>query len=538
MRLINKISLFLVILLLAQTGCQKDWLNEQPLDQLSEASFWKTESDAMLSLTGLYQGSSIGENAYNNFLLCLSSATDDSGYKNGSLSSVYSGYFLYTTETQIVLGRWQKAYTSIYRCNYFLANIDKVNMDDNKKKQIIAEARFLRAYEYFWTAQWWGGVPLITKVLTIKEANTQTRNSRQEIQDFVLTELTAAASDLPATRTESESGRILKSAALAVKGRQLIILKRWSEAAMAFKEIIDLKVHSIGPSYNNVCKEAGENSSEIILSCKCLPGLYGNAQSQRNYHPAFYGGYQEENPFQDLVDAFLMKDGLSIKESPLYDPDHPFDNRDPRLYASIFLPEYTVFQGTLYLGHPDLTDIGTNLIGSTGYGVKKYVTENYVGDQGSSGDDIIWIRYAEVLLGYLEAKLEAGDAITQDLLDQTINQVRGRADVSMPSVTETNQDKLREIVRNERRVEFNMERLIRWMDIHRWGIASQVINKKFYGMKLTNDPANYTKHIVNSEGYRFVIDRTGSYNEAVNGLWPIPQSELDINPNLGQNQGY
>ncbi|MCE5345534.1 MAG: RagB/SusD family nutrient uptake outer membrane protein [Bacteroidales bacterium] len=539
MKLINKTSLLLVILLLAQTGCQKEWLDEQPLAQLSEASAWKTQSDAMLALTGLYQGSSVGENAYTNFLLCLSSATDDSSYKNGSLSSVYSGYFLYPTESQNVGGRWTKAYTSIYRCNYFLANIDKVTMDDATKKQIIAEARFLRAYEYFWIAQWYGGVPLITKVLTIKEANTQSRNTRQEIQDFVLTELTAAATDLPTTRVAAQKGRIIQSAALAVKGRQLMILKRWSEAATTFKQIIDLKVHSIDPSYSNLCKEAGENSTEIILSCNCLAGLYGNAQSQRNHHPAFYGGYQEMNPFQDLVDAFLMKDGLSIKESPLYDPDHPFNNRDPRLYASIFLPEYTFFRGTLYLGHPDLTDVGIkNLIGATGYGVKKYVTENYVGDQGSSGDDIIWIRFAEVLLGYLESKLEAGDAITQDLLDQTINQVRGRAEVSMPAVTETNKDKLREIVRNERRVEFNLERLIRWMDIHRWDIASQVINKKFYGMKLTNDPAHYTKYVVNSEGYKFVIDRTGSYNEAVNGLWPIPQSELDINSSLGQNPGY
>lgn len=539
MRLINKISLFLVILLLAQTGCQKDWLDEQPLAQLSEASAWKTESDATLALTGLYQGSSVGENAYTNFLLCLSSATDDSGYKHGSTASIYSGYFLYPGETQIVLGRWRKAYTSIYRCNYFLGNIDRVTMDAAKKSQYIAEARFLRAYEYFWAAQWWGGVPLVTKVLTIKEANTQSRNTRQEIQDFVLTELTAAAADLPTTRVAAQKGRIIQSAALAVKGRQLMILKRWSEAAVAFKEIIDLNVHIIDPSYSNLSREAGETSQEIILSCNCLAGLYGNAQSQRNFHPGFYGGYNEVNSFQDLIDAFLMTNGLPIDESPLYNPAKPFDNRDPRLYASIFLPEYTFFRSKLYLGHPDLTNEGIKtLIGATGYGCKKYVTENYSGDWGSSGDDIIWIRYAEVLLGYLESKLEAGDAITQDLLNQTINKVRGRTEVNMPPVTETNKDKLREIVRRERRVEFNYERLIRWMDIHRWGIASQVINKKFYGMKLTNDPANYTQYIVNEKGQKFVIDRTGSYNEAIHGLWPIPLSEIDINPNLGQNPGY
>ena len=73
--------------------------------------------------------------------------------------------------------------------------------------------------------------------------------------------------------------------------------------------------------------------------------------------PAFYGGYQESNAFQDLIDAFLMNDGLPIETSPLYDPANPFANRDPRLYANMFLPEYTVFRGTLYLADPSLTDI-------------------------------------------------------------------------------------------------------------------------------------------------------------------------------------
>ena len=70
----------------------------------------------------------------------------------------------------------------------------------------------------------------------------------------------------------------------------------------------------------------------------------------------------------------------------------------------------------------------------------------------------------------------------------------------MPPVTETDQAKLRDIVRRERRVELCWEPFIRWMDIHRWGIASQVINKKFYGMKLTNDPAHYTAYPVDATG--------------------------------------
>jgi hypothetical protein len=463
-------------------------------------------------------------------------ATDDARSKIGSAGTSDVGQFQRATDQDVIQPCWTSAYLAIYRANYFLDNIEKVDMDAAKKAMFIAEAKFLRANEYFWLLQWFGDVPLITKVLTVSEANSQTRTSRQEIVDYCLTEFADAAVDLPASRVSGEKGRILKGAALAQEGRLLMIEKRWSEAAVPFKEIIDLDVHIIDPRYKALFEAVGETSSEIILSENFVGGIFGNNHSQKNYHPAFYGGYQEYNAFQDLIDAFLMNDGLPIEESPLYDPDHPFDNRDPRLYANMFLPEYTVFQGKLYLADPSLTDFGIkSLNGATGYGCKKFKTENFTGSRSSADDDYYFIRYAEVLLDYLESKLEAGDNITQELLDQTINLVRGRAEVNMPPVTETDQAKLRDIVRRERRVEFCWEPFIRWMDIHRWGIASQVINKKFYGMKLL--PVNYDFYPHDETGHLFSIDKTGFYLPE-NELWPIPQSELDINPDLGQNPGY
>jgi hypothetical protein len=522
-------------LLMGLTECQKDWLGVQPLTQLSEGSFWKTESDAMLALTGLYPVS-IGK-YYGDSMGWILFSTDDARYKTGGAGGPEVGQFELSSDPYVIQPMWTMAYRAIYRANYFLANIDKVNMNDSLKAQFTAEAKFIRANEYFWLLQFWGGVPLVTKVLTIPEANSQTRNSRQEIVDFCLTELTDAAADLPASRPDNERGRILKSAALAQKGRLLMIEKRWSEAAAAFKEIIDLGVHIIDPRYKKLFEAEGKTSKETILSCNYLAGLFGNNHAEMNYHPDFYGGYQEYNAFQDLIDAFLMNDGLSTEESPLYDPANPFANRDPRLYASMFLPQYTVFRGILYLADPSLTNLGLKeQEGVTGYGCKKFVTENYTGNPTSSDDPVYFIRYAEVLLGYLESKLETGDNITQDLLDQTINKVRGRAEVNMPPVTETDQTKLREIVRRERRVEFCWEPFIRWMDIHRWGITSQVVNKKCYGMKLL--PVDYASYPVDATGHLISIDKTGFYVAPENDLWPIPLSELNINPNLGQNPGY
>jgi hypothetical protein len=531
-------SLFLIVV---QTGCKEDWLDEQPLAQLSEASFWNNESDAKIALTGIYNGSNVGTNGYTNELLIMAGFTDDSGYKNGAVGVIYSGY-LTPGDGQVVRNIWRRAYQTIFKANYFLENIDRVDMDANKKAELIAEARFLRAYEYFYMSVLYGGVPLITNVLTTEEANNQSRNSLEEVVNFAVDELTAAASDLPAIRPDHEKGRILKAASLAVKGRLLMIHERWAEAAATYKEIIDLDAHIIDPRYKAIFEEVGENSKEIVLSTNCVAGLYGNPQNQRNYHPRFYGGYSEDYAYQNLVDAYLMNDGLPIEESPLYDPENPYDNRDPRMYATLFLPEYTEFRGQLYLAHPDLTDESmAAFVGSTGYGWKKYVTEDYSGDFTSSGDDIILIRYAEVLLSYLESKLENGDNITQDLLDQTINKVRGREEVSMPPVTETSPDKLREIVRLERRIEFATERLIRYMDIRRWGIFMEVMDRQFYGMKLTDNPENYTRYPVETTGkYRGhykVLDKTGTYTPEM--AWvPIPLYEININPSLEQNPGF
>jgi len=539
----NKIR-FLIILIIISfllTGCEGDWLDEQPLTSISESSFWSSKDDAMLALVGCYRNTNFTFSGYNNEHLCLTSNTDDSNYKESAIGDIYTGYFL-PSDNQVVLSIWTRAYSTIFKANYFLENIDRVEMDSKLKAEITAEVRFIRAYEYFYMSIMYGGVPLITKVLTISEANTQTRNSVDEIRTFCKNELTEAAKDLPAIRPDDEKGRILKAAALAVKGRLLMIENKWSEAAATYKEIIDLNVHIIDPRYKALFEEKGENSKEIILSTNNLASLYPNANNQTNYKPQMYGGYQECGATQDLIDNFLMKDGLSIEESPLYDPNHPFDNRDPRFYANFFLPEYTTYEGKLYLGHPDLTSDGIKTMpGATGYCFRKLCTEYYSGPMHDSGDDIIYIRYAEVLLSYLESKLENGDNITQDLLDQTINKVRNREEVKMPFVTETNRDKLREIVRRERRMEFCFERVIRYMDIRRWGIYLEVMNKQMYGMKLTNDPDNYKDYIVETvgkyKGHYKPINKTGTKTPGME-LLPIPLYEIDINPMLEQNPGY
>jgi hypothetical protein len=114
----------------------------------------------------------------------------------------------------------------------------------------------------------------------------------------------------------------------------------------------------------------------------------------------------------------------------------------------------------------------------------------FAGNLMNYGGNFTLIRYAEVLLSYLEAKVEAGDAINQALLDETINKVRGRASVNMPPVKVTDAASLRTIFRRERKVELAFEG-IHYYDILRWGTAATELNRQFTGMKLTNSPSTY-----------------------------------------------
>jgi len=523
------------------SGCQKNLLDKNPLDQLSTATFWKSESDALLALTGVYNTGSSYESGPmydlwkpDTYIRLLDLTTDNGYEKDNMVGDLNNGNRTATYGPVQIL--WQTSYQKIARCNNFLENIDAVPMDTVAKAAMKAEVRTIRAYDYFYLAFYWGDIPLVTKVLSINEANTISRTPRKDVISFVLSELQRSAGDLPATYPVAQKGRITQAAALAILGRVQLSEKLWADAVNTYKQIIDLNLYSIDPQYKQLFEVAGENSAELILSAKRMQNVFGTLV-QRSCIPFMYGGYHQFNVYNELVEAYQCTDGKSIQESPLYDPAHPYQNRDPRLYASVFIPENTVFKGQLYVAHPDSVKAKDRLPlrAWSGYALKKFADESYTGPITSYGGDFPLVRYAEVLLSYLEANIEAGNPITQNLLDQTINKVRGRAAVNMPPVTETDPVALTPILRNERRVELAFEGL-RLFDLYRWHIAHTVLEGKFHGMKLTNDPANYTAFPVDNNGY--FMCRQMAFRENTDYLFPVPQSERDVDTNLTQNPGY
>jgi hypothetical protein len=173
--------------------------------------------------------------------------------------------------------------------------------------------------------------------------------------------------------------------------------------------------------------------------------------------------------------------------------------------------------------------VGQNNASYSGYYYKKYIPEVINGGwDGNSTNDIIIIRYAEVLFTYAEAKIELGK-IDQSVL-KAINDVRRRESVSLPDITTLNQNQLRSVLRKERRVEFAMEEH-RLFDIRRWKIAEEVMSGSVYGILnyWNSEHSDYDEHVLVEERQ---FDPQKDY------LWPIPQSEMDINEQLYQNPGW
>lgn len=519
------------------TGCSDDFLDKQPLDQVSDATFWKNEKDAMLALTGCYDIDAFwaGQDFFNGIsLLWLDLAAGEGSEKERYPDGITDGTLNATN--WVTASYWSNTYRKISRCNNFLDHIGDVTMDEQNKAIMTAEIRTLRAYCFFNLALYFGDVPMPEHLLTVEEANRIPQTSKANVWAFVEQELIESYPALPTTRPAADSGRLTAGASLAILGRVQMAQQKWSLAAATYKRIIDSNAYAVYQTgYAQVFWQANENNSEIIWSTQYQEDQYAQVLPQYAY-PEAMGGWHQFSPYNELVQSFECTDGKTIEESPLYDWTNPYENRDPRMDFNIMISDRTVFNGTTYVSRPDSNSPDRiSRYNWSGYCINKLMDPSFSGNLMNYGGNSIIIRYPEVLLGYLESKLESGEGVTQSVLDETVNLIRNRPGVNMPDVTTADPTQLRAIVRRERKVELAFEG-VHYYDILRWGTAAQELNKQFTGMKLTNTPSSYTAYPVDNNG--FFIYQKKNFVAGVNELWPIPQTELNINKNLVQNPGY
>lgn len=565
MKNLNIISLFLLVFII--TSACEDALDRLPLDAPSDQTFFSNQTELELAINGAYRDFYWRSEGGLPFSLILDNATDlgflrtdfsgMQAYSQGAHSSVTNGFS----------ATWDRMYSGIGRCNNLLDNMERARevVSEDFYNRIEAEALFLRAYYYSWLIQLYGDVPFMTSMPTTIEEAKVPRTSKTEIINNLFSDLDRAVEILPEEWPAGDKGRGTKGTALTLKARIALMNGRYDIAATSAQKVMDLGVYNLYPNYGDLFTYTGERSDEVILDMPHQVGFM-DTQIPRQQGSRNANGYSQVVPSQFMIDSYEAIDGLPIDESPLYDPANPFENRDPRLDASIARPQ-SIFATYVYETHPDSVtttryvdgvasrvanqDVLNAFASFTGYLWRKFSSEaDMPQNVTNSALNFILMRYAEVLLIYAEAKIEMG-VIDQSVLD-AINQVRARAygvDISAtgeyPSITTMDQEALRTIIRRERKVELANEGF-RMLDIHRWGIAETVMNGVLVGRPVgaysalsfvpTIDEHGHphydgAQHLYRSVGQRVFLPEKDY-------LWPIPQKDIDVNPQLIQNPGY
>lgn len=540
MKILNNI-LIIAMISFTVSSCKK--LDIAPTDRFTDITYWTTTEKADRVVNTAYSqithpgffffNEALSDNAYNSRGDVEGVASIAAGTSDASLSR-------YKNE-------WNWHYTGIKTCNIFLENVDRVpNMDAALKERRKAEIRFIRAYHYFMLYTWYGDVPLFDHDITLEESRTITRTPKAQVVDFVLKELDEAANVLPINTALSadDKGRITKGAALALKARALLYESRWADVVTICEQLMGgtTGTYSLFPSYEGLFLPQNEYNNEVIFDIGYVPELRAY-NTLFDFVPISVGA--RLNNFaatQELVDSYLMTNGKTIRESGSgYDENNPYVNRDPRFGYTLVhhlykwkRPDGTT--KTIYIkpgSDPDqvnkFDEYGGTITSATGYYLRKYYdptsSTNFL-----SGLNLIMIRYADVLLMYAEAKNELGQ-MNETVWNNTVRAIRNRAGFTDPGALAFNsalsQTNLRDIIRNERRVEFAMEGL-RIFDIRRWKTAEQVLNGWAHGAKYGPPDTD--------NGYVRVNLR--QFDPAKHYLWPVPRDERNMNANLTQNPGW
>ena len=462
---------------------------------------------------------------------------------------------------------WSNYYTQIQYINSFLENKDKVP-DAAQRRRVEGEAHFFRAYYYYMLWRRFGGVLLIDhKYDPLTKPEKFPRASYEQMVSFIVSEADKADSLLSVTNTAADAGRITRGAAIMLKAKTYL----WAsgtvfqnkpksylgftddksqamlqKARAAYDRLFALGVYQLVPvtatTQDGIRDEyrqifISKNSSESILEVQHsndgdYANKFGHTLDRDAAAPSFTGTTAAYTPTQNHVDEYGMRGGA------VYDPQHPYDNRDYRFYANV------LYNGCEYRSHmmdmattdgragADITPYGsstTAAVSRTGYYLGKFVDASQSIDDNntyaSKQDYIIW-RLAEAYLDYAEVCYRLGDnAAALDM----VNRIRTR--VHMDALSTLTWD---DIVR-ERRVEMAFEETTYW-DQLRWGTAEQTFSGRtnpLRGITITVHAGHTTYRTVNINRFPARVRKF----ETKEYYFPIPWPEVRYQ-GIEQNPGW
>lgn len=547
------------------SSCNDDFLDRMPKDEMTDDNFWQTE-EHLVQVANTFTAALQGK-----YWLNITEIMADSAPWAVTTAFRTIGAGNFTTETSQINSLWVTAYTGIGRVNYFLNNYNRAEtVKEEIRERYAAEAYFYRAYNYWVLTSYFGDVPYITDELSVESPDVyRGRDPRKTVIENVTKDLEDHYKYLPEyiPAASSEFGRVSQCAALALLSRIYLYNGMYEEAADAAERAMNNSYHELYSTGNpdvdyvnlfNYTGRASRNAAnkETLLAFVYNYDLGEAARQSHNLSRECWvpGDYARFVPTNSMIEAYLTKDGQIWDPSTVDTYEDVFKDRDPRMVQSILAPD-TPWEGgksgdllstddKIYT-YPLLTNNKTAAMTYSGYYMRKYVEPSTVKYVGHDDNDLVMLRYAEVLLNYAEAKEMLGQ-LTQADLDKSINLLRDRVGMVHMKLSQLPAGSdIRTEIQRERRIELFFEGhryfdIIRWKQGHILGEDLLGVNKRWLdqsrlAVDLDKDLTWQTK-----DGQQYLLIETGrTFNPDKHYLLPIPFKQMQLNPNLApQNPGW
>ena len=543
------------------TSCNDSFLDRIPHDALTDANYWQTETH-LSSVANTFTSSLSGKDWLNKTEIMADSAPWS---VTTAWRTIGGGYF--TSDASQINSVWSAAYTGIGRTNYFLNNYQRATgVKEEVRERYAAEAYFYRAYNYWILTSLFGDVPLVTSELNVESPDVfRGRDARKDVIDRITKDLEDHYKALPeyVAAGSSDFGRVSQCAALALLSRIYLYNGRYEDAVSACERAMRstyYKLYSTGHpdvDYVNLFNYTGRASrnpanKETLIAFVYNYDLGESSRTSHNLSRECWvpNDYARFTPTASMIECYLTKDGKIWDPNSATSYEDVFKDRDPRMTQSILAPG-TKWEGgesgdmlstdkTVFT-YPKFDNSKDGCMSYTGYYMRKYVEPSTVKDVGHDDNDIVLIRYAEVLLNYAEAKEQLG-TLTQSDIDKTINLLRDRVGMVHLKLSEIPAGSdIRTEIRRERRVELFFEGH-RYFDIIRWK-QGEILGEDLLGVRKDYlDPARLKEGIIGNlkwktvNGKEYLVLESGrTFDPEKNYLLPVPFTQMQLNPQLAPN---
>ena len=484
------------VVAVALAACTQD-LNITNPNAPDTANFWRTEADAISGINATYSGLE-QRGTYQRWLAFAYDIRSDEGMSLSPWTELrqWNGFVQGDYNFEPSREIWWHHYWTIFRANQVIAYVPNINMDANLRSRIVGEAKFLRALLYFNLVNLYGNVPLI--LVPPAPTDRPPNATPADIYAQIELDLNDAAAVLPTSYPSTDLGRATKGAALAMLGKAQLQERKWQQAAATLAQVVNSGTYDLMPNYADNFTDKFENNVESVFEVQFA---------------------DEDQLSQGVSGLNIARMVGACRGSAGVDPSY-CDGLPTRWYFNQFFPDTlnrAVYDPrldvTLFWNRPGGMDVYgtpfTTRYGATSNAVywKKWGEYYLIEDQNWDNPiNYRVIRFADVLLMYAEALNESGQTAAAV---PYIQRVRTRAGAGTVPAGMT-QAQMRDYILHERLMELGLEES-RWLDLQRHDMLDASL--------ATHDP-----EFQNFPSYKVLL--------------PIPQNEIDLNPNMHQNPGW